>query len=225
MVTERWQDSEEHKQDNEKVLGRLLAFSDGVFAIAILLLLIDIRLPEGTTEVNLGAALIELWPKYLAFLLSFVVIGLYWSAHVRLFREIVRYDQNLIWLNLLFLLFIVAIPFPTSVLSLHLFRLSVVVYATMMACAGYMHTFLRIYAGKGHRLVNNRHSPRYIRKGILFSLFAPVGFTVSIGIGFFSAVAALVLWVVVFGVHFIFQRRVRPMELQPDLALRQGGGI
>jgi len=195
------------------VLGRILAFSDGVFAIAILLLLIDIGLPADTTVVNLGSTLIELWPKYLAFLLSFVVIGLYWSAHVRVFREIVRYDQNLIWLNLLFLLFIVVIPFSTSVLSVHLFQLSGIIYATVMACAGYMNTVLRIYAGRNHRLVNKRLSPSYIRRGILFSLFAPVGFTVSIGVAFFNALAAMVFWVVIFVVHFIFQRRVRPQEL------------
>jgi uncharacterized membrane protein len=200
-------------EDNEKTLGRILAFSDGVFAFAITLLIIDIRLPAGISRDNLGSALIELWPNYLAFLLSFAVIGLYWSAHIRLFREIVRYDQGLIWLNLLFLLFIVVIPFSTSVLSLYLFRLTVVVYAAMMACAGYMHTVLRIYAGGKRRLVSKKHSPNYIRRGILFSLFAPVGFTVSIGIGFFNAVAALVFWVMIFLVHFIFQRRVRPTEL------------
>jgi uncharacterized membrane protein len=213
MVPEHNKNPVERGQDNEKVLGRILAFSDGVFAIAILLLLIDIRLPADTTAVNLGSALIELWPKYLAFLLSFVVIGLYWSAHVRVFREIVRYDQNLIWLNLLFLLFIVVIPFTTSVLSMRLFQLSGIIYAAAMACAGYMHTVLRIYAGRNHRLVNKRLSPSYIRRGILFSLFAPVGFTVSIGIAFFNALAAMVFWVMIFLVHFVFQRRLRPQEL------------
>jgi len=213
MASELARSSKERGRDDEKVLGRILAFSDGVFAIAILLLLIDIRLPADTTVVNSGSALIELWPKYLAVLLSFVVIGLYWSAHVRLFREIIRYDQNLIWLNLLFLLFIVVIPFSTSVLSLHLFQLSGIIYATAMACAGYMHTVLRIYAGSNHRLISKRLSPLYIRRGIIFSLFAPVGFTVSIGIAFINALAAMVFWVIIFIVHFIFQRRVKPQEL------------
>jgi uncharacterized membrane protein len=210
---EHGRNSEERGQDNEKVLGRILAFSDGVFAFAITLLILDVRLPADTLKANLGPALIALWPNYLAFLLSFVVIGLYWSAHIRMFREIIRYDQNLIWLNLLFLLFIVVIPFSTSILSLHLIQLSVLVYAPLMACAGYMHTVLRIYAGSNHRLISKKHSPSYIRRGILFSLFAPAGFTVSIGIAFFNPVAALVFWVIMFFVHFIFQRRVRPQEL------------
>jgi uncharacterized membrane protein len=213
MVPERNKSSVERGQGSEKVIGRILAFSDGVVAIAILLLLLDIKLPADTALVNLASALIELWPKYLAFLLSFVVIGLYWFAHVRIFRDIVRYDQGLVWLNLLLLLFIVAIPFATSVLSLHLTRLSVNIYAATMACAGYMHTALRIYAGRNHRLVDKRLSPSYIRRGVLFSLFAPVGFTVSIGIAFLNAVATIVFWVIIFAVHFIFQRRLKPQEL------------
>jgi uncharacterized membrane protein len=203
----------ERNQDNEKILGRILAFSDGVFAFAITLLIIDVRLPAGISSAGLSSALAELWPNYLAFLLSFVVIGLYWSAHIRLFREIVRYDQNLIWLNLLFLLFIVIIPFSTSVLSLHIFRLTVTFYAVFMACAGYMHTVLRVYTGRNHRLVSKKVNSLYIKRGILFSLFAPAGFTVSIGIAFLSPVTAVVFWVVIFLVHFIFQRRVRPQEL------------
>jgi uncharacterized membrane protein len=213
MVPEHNKNLGERGQDNEKVLGRILAFSDGVFAFAITLLILDVRLPADILKANLGSALISLWPNYLAFLLSFVVIGLYWSAHIRLFREIIRYDQNLIWLNLLFLLFIVVIPFSTSVLSLYLVRLSVFVYAALMACAGYMHTVLRLYTGRNHRLVNKKLSPSYIRRGMLFSLFAPVGFTVSVGIAFFNALAALVFWVMIFLVHFIFQRRLKPQEL------------
>jgi uncharacterized membrane protein len=213
MAPEHERNSEERGQDNEKVLGRLLAFSDGVFAFAITLLILDVRLPADISKAGLGSALIALWPNYLAFLLSFIVIGLYWSAHIRMFREIIRYDQNLIWLNLLFLLFIVVIPFSTSVLSLYLIQLSVIVYAILMACAGYMHTVLRLYAGRNHRLVSKKHSPVYIRRGILFSLFAPAGFTVSIGIAFFNPIVALVFWVAIFLVHFIFQRRVKLQEL------------
>jgi uncharacterized membrane protein len=209
MAPEHDKDWAETGQDNEKILGRILAFSDGVFAFAITLLILDVRLPEDISKTDLGPALMALWPNYLAFLLSFVVIGLYWSAHIRLFREIIRYDLNLIWLNLLFLLFIVVIPFSTSILSLHLIQLSMLVYAALMACAGYMHTILRIYAFHNNRLVSRKHSPSYIRRGISFSLFAPVGFTISVGITFFNASAATAFWVLIFIVHFIFQRRVR----------------
>jgi uncharacterized membrane protein len=200
-------------QDNEKVLGRILAFSDGVFAIAILLLLIDIKLPAGTSTTNLGAALWSLWPNYLAFFISFVVIGLYWSAHVRLFREIVRYDWGLVWLNLLYLFFIVIIPFSTSVLSTHLAKLSAIVYAATIACVGYSNTIMRIYSTKGHRLTSRRFGNIYIKNMILLSLIAPTGFAISIGLAFLKPSIAQYFWMVILVVHIIFLRRSGPQEL------------
>jgi uncharacterized membrane protein len=202
--------SDEQGRDHEKVLGRILAFSDGVFAFAITLLILDVRLPADTLKTNLSAALISLWPNYLAFLLSFIVIGIHWSTHVRLFRDIIRYDQKLIWLNLLFLLFIVVIPFSTSVLSLHLIRLSVMVYAALMACAGYMHAVLRLHIGSKGRLTDRNRSSFYTKKAVLMSLFAPIGFTVSIGIAFVNALAAQLFWVIILLTHFLIQGLVKP---------------
>jgi uncharacterized membrane protein len=209
MAPELARNPEKCGRDNEKVLGRILALSDGVVAIAILLLLIDIRLPAGTSTTDLGAALWPLWPNYLAFFISFVVIGLYWSAHVRLFREIVRYDWTLVWLNLLYLLFIVIIPFATTVLSTHYVKLSIIVYAATMACTGYTNTILRIYATKGHRLTSKKYGSIYIKRAILLSLIAPIGFTISIGLAFLNTSVAQYFWIVILMVHIIFLRRLR----------------
>ena len=199
-------------QDNEKVIGRILALSDGVVAIAILLLLIDIRLPADTSTTDLGASLWSLWPNYLAFFISFVVIGLYLSAHVRLFREIVRYDWVLVWLNLLYLLFIVIIPFATTVLSTHYARLSVIVYAATMACAGYTNTILRIYSTEGNRLVSGKLGHAYIKKAILLSLIAPSGFIISIGLAFLNSSIGQYFWIAMLIIHIIFLRRLKPQE-------------
>ncbi len=195
------------------MLGRILALSDGVVAIAILLLLIDIRLPADISTTGLGTALWSLWPSYLAFFISFVVIGLYWSAHVRLFREIVRYDWTLVWLNLLYLLFIVIIPFSTSVLSTHFAGLSVIVYAATIACVGYSITILRVYSAKGHRLISSRFGNTYIKRAILLSLIAPTGFTISIGLAFLNPSVAEYFWIVMLIIHIIFLRRLRSQEL------------
>jgi hypothetical protein len=100
-------------------LGRLLALTDGVFAIALTLLVIQIALPEGTSDVRLGAALVALGPHYFAYVLSFAVIARFWIAHHLAFRYIRRYDDTLIWLNLLLLMFVGFLPFPTSVLGEH----------------------------------------------------------------------------------------------------------
>ena len=74
-------------KNNKEVLKRVIIFSDAVFAFAITLLIVDIRLPTSTVKVNLGPVLMSLWPNYLAFLISFFVINLYWMAHIRLYAN------------------------------------------------------------------------------------------------------------------------------------------
>ncbi len=100
-------------------IGRILALSDGVFAIAITLLILDIAIPATTTDAGLPKALLELWPQYLAYALSFVVIARFWAIHHQTFRLIARGNAMLIWLNFLMLVFVAFLPFPTRVLGEH----------------------------------------------------------------------------------------------------------
>lgn len=81
--------------------NRLEAFSDGVFAIAITLLVLDIRVP--LSNAALGRALLNLWPSYLAYAISFIVIGAIWINHHAMFERVVRTDQTFLLLNVLFL--------------------------------------------------------------------------------------------------------------------------
>jgi uncharacterized membrane protein len=199
---------------DNKIHGYISAFSNGVFAFAITLLVLDIRLPEGISEANLASALASLWPKYMAFLISFFVIGLYWSTYIRLLKEIVRTDRTLVWLNLLFLLFIVIIPFSTSVISSYSAQIAVIIYAALIACAGYMYSGLRIYAGHNHRLISERYSSVYITRGTISSLIAPICFTISIGISFFSLLAAQLFWILIFVLRFVPGRIARFRDLQ-----------
>jgi uncharacterized membrane protein len=194
---------------NAKIIGRILTFSDGIFAIAILLLLIDIKLPPDTSNANLGSALLSLWPNYLSFFISFVVIGLYWSAHLRLFREILRYDWFLVWLNLFYLMFIVIIPFSTTIISTNFSNLSVIIYAVTIASAGYMNTIVRVYSTTNFRLISDEVGKAYIKKGILMSLISPIGFTASIGVAFINPTAAQFFWIAVLVAHLILQRLVK----------------
>jgi uncharacterized membrane protein len=106
----------------ERDIGRMEAFSDGVFAIAITLLIIDIRVPtpNGGEPFDLKAALMDLWPSYFAFVFSFVVIGIYWLNHHFMGKIYTRADHGLLLCNLFFLLGITFLPFPTRVLAEHL---------------------------------------------------------------------------------------------------------
>ena len=100
--------------------ARIEAFSDGVFAIAITLLILEIQVPPQTPHGGLRAALVNLWPSYLAFLASFMTIGVMWLNHHRLFTLINKNDDGLIAFNLLLLLGITWLPFPTALLAEHL---------------------------------------------------------------------------------------------------------
>ena len=99
--------------------GRVEAFSDGVFAIAITLLILEIKIPKAS-DGPLPLQLLKQWPSYFAFLISFSFIGVMWMNHHRLFTHIKRCDDMLMVLNLLLLLGVTVVPFPTAVLATHL---------------------------------------------------------------------------------------------------------
>ena len=99
---------------------RIEAFSDAVFAIAITLLVLEIKVPHEGSPDGLPRALLHLWPSYLAFLTSFCTIGMMWINHHRLFTLIQTADETLIAINLVLLLLISWVPFPTAVLAAYL---------------------------------------------------------------------------------------------------------
>jgi len=95
--------------------ARLLTFSDGVFAIAATLLILDVQLPENSE--SLAHQLLQLWPSYGAYAISFVTIGIMWVNHHAIFEQINRVNRTFLVINILFLLVIAFIPFPTRVLA------------------------------------------------------------------------------------------------------------
>ncbi|MDH6180276.1 putative membrane protein [Microbacteriaceae bacterium SG_E_30_P1] len=102
--------------DNGSDTDRMVFFSDAVFAIAMTLLVIDLAVPEdrhGTA----GEVLLNLWPNFLAYVLSFTIIAINWLGHYRRFRVIKTHDSRLMLLNLTLLFFVALLPFPTSLLS------------------------------------------------------------------------------------------------------------
>lgn len=181
-------------------MDRLIFFSDAVFAIAITLLALDVRLPQGVGDLNDWALLDELlaiWPRYLGFVVSFLVLGTFWISHHRKFRHIRRYDNNLLLLNLLLLMAIAFIPFPTSVLSEYGNRTATIFYALSMALTGLLSAAVWLYATHGHRLVDPGMTSAQ-RRHELRGPIATIGvFGVSIGIAFFNADLAKLSWVLI----------------------------
>jgi uncharacterized membrane protein len=100
--------------------GRLEAFSDGVFAIAITLLVLDLHVPDPTTTTNLAAALGDEWPSYVAYTVSFLTIGIIWINHHAMIRRLAAVDHSVLSLNLLLLLFVALLPFTTALMAAYL---------------------------------------------------------------------------------------------------------
>jgi uncharacterized membrane protein len=164
--------------ERPREVGRIEAFSDGVFAIAITLLSLELVIP---LHEDLGAALSDLWPNFFALALSFAVIGSYWVFHHRLFTAVVRYDRRLIWLNLLVLFFIVLMPFTTSVIADYGGEpLGVVVYAADLVGAGLASAALTAYVFAGRRMCALTVSDGRIRYAIVRSLVVPAYFAASL---------------------------------------------
>jgi uncharacterized membrane protein len=96
---------------------RMLFFSDGVFAIIITILVLEIKIPELGSDIPLSDSLAEMRPSVVAFIVSFLIVGMYWIAHRSLFTQVRYIDRNTLWLNLLFLMPVALVPFAAGVLS------------------------------------------------------------------------------------------------------------
>jgi uncharacterized membrane protein len=107
----------EVKDKGEKETMRIEAFSDGVFAIAITLLVLELKVPHPEEGKNLAHELLHQWPSYVAFLVSFVTILIMWINHHRLFSMIHKADQRLLIYNGILLLVVSAVPFPTALIA------------------------------------------------------------------------------------------------------------
>jgi uncharacterized membrane protein len=150
--------------------SRLEAFSDGVFAIVITLLILDIRFPEVEYD-QFWPTLWTILPRILAYVLSFILIGMYWVIHHNSMHVIRKTDRGLLWLNILFLLCVSFIPFPTSLLGRYPFQGGpIIIYgAALIVCnmTGllsiiYVHYHQHLAVpefGKGYL---RRHTPNYI---------------------------------------------------------------
>jgi uncharacterized membrane protein len=131
--------------------NRLEAFSDGVFAIVITLLILDVRFPASGTSTLQG--LHDMLPQVLSFVLSFVIVGVYWVSHHNMFHYIRVADRRLLWLNLALLLVVVFVPFPAALLGQRPGDpVAVMLYGANLALVNAVGTLLWIYASSRREL-------------------------------------------------------------------------
>jgi uncharacterized membrane protein len=188
---------------------RVLFFSDAVFAIAITLLVVDIRVPDVVLSAShqLHAAKFRI----LGFAISFLVIGLFWMGHHRLFRYITALDRPLIFLNLLFLGTIAFLPYPTALLFASSTRqpTAPVFYAVCVAGAGLVELVVWLYALRAKGLVPASVSPSLRRAEIAQLLPTPIVFGLSIPVAFAAPGLAPFTWILLVPIGRILPRLLR----------------
>jgi uncharacterized membrane protein len=163
---------------------RLVIFTDGVMAVAITVLVLDLKIPDGLTPEGFNAALGSLWHRFLCYALSFVVIGALWVAHHSQFAHIRRANPLLLWLNLLFLMMVALIPFVTSLMSDYGGPLPTVLYALVLMASCLMLATAWWYAGRTPGLMAEGVPAELRRTGVLTPLLVAAVFAVSIAISF-----------------------------------------
>jgi TMEM175 potassium channel family protein len=197
-------------------LDRILAISDGVFAFAITLLVLDLFVPilsSGATSADLGQALSKENTSFVSYLLSFFIAGVWWNAHNRNFSFLRDADSRLRWLNLLFLLWIALLPFFTKILDQYInLQLAIVLYAFDQAGAGFFMTLSWWYSSRNHRLVDRTLKERTIKYITMRNAVAPVSFIVSMGLSFFGVIVAFVSWFAMIPALMMLRRLERRAE-------------
>ena len=147
---------------------RIEALSDGIFAFAMTLLVLDLKIPHSSnpSSAALGPTLLALWPKFLSYGMSFVVLGVYWIAQHSYAHFLKRTDRWLLWFNLLFLMLIVLVPFSTDLLGDYpKHKVAVMIYGANFIALGLALYLQWWYATSGHRLVGRDLEPEVICRG------------------------------------------------------------
>jgi TMEM175 potassium channel family protein len=185
--------------DNQRDTGRLEAFSDGVFAVAITLLVLNIQVP--TIKQGFLNSLPYMMPNYLSYITSFLVIGLFWANHHYMFKYINRTDHFFLLLNILLLMFLVLIPFTTQLLTAFIYTedryIVAVVYCGTLLLTSAMYNLLWCYASVNYRLVDSDISPYVIQRMTRRYLVSIPLYLFTLIIAVFSVEVSLVLNIII----------------------------
>ncbi|HKW68194.1 MAG TPA: TMEM175 family protein [Terriglobales bacterium] len=185
------------REAGRKETGRVEAFSDGVFAIAMTLLVLNVRVPNTNQPGQLGRLLWEQWPSYLAFVISFAFIGIMWMNHHRLFVHIRRIDHMLLVLNGALLLGVTAVPFPTAVLAQYLGKpdekAATMLYAGTYVVVAIFFNVLWRYAASGHRLLGDEVDEAEVNRITRQYAYGPLLYLACFVLAYINVAASLAL--------------------------------
>jgi uncharacterized membrane protein len=186
--------SEPERQEIERgrEVERTIYFSDAVIAIAITLLALDLKLPQDLASGDLVRHLLGLWPRLYTFLISFWVIAAYWMAHHRIFNYIRAYDGGLLRINFLFLMWIVLMPFSSSLIGGYGdLQLPFVIYVVHLMLASLTLSWLGRHASQNPHLMEPGVDPHAVRRYGTHRMWLMLAvFALAICVSFFSVYTA-----------------------------------
>jgi uncharacterized membrane protein len=190
---------------------RVEAFSDGVFAIAITLLVLELHVPD-VGEGSLWHGLVHEWPQFAGYLTSFFIIGIMWVNHHSMFKQIVRADRMLLFLNLLLLLWTSLLPFPTALVARHLDgsswdgKVAEALYSATLTLAAIAFSLLWAHAVRGGRLLAAPIGDRTAeRRSIARFSVGTIFYAITIGISFVVPQLALALQFLL-ALYYLFEQ-------------------
>ena len=197
---------------------RLEAFSDGVFAIVITLLILDIKIPV-VQPIELGAALVGLLPQLSTYILSFFIVGLYWHLHHQVATQVKRIDGAFIWLNLVWLLFVSILPFPTALLGRYAFQpIPLTIYGINLILVNVTGFIILVYLQKRPDLRFTSMSSVELRAIAPIYVIVNTLYAVAIGAAWFLPWLSYVLFIfVLMWVTARSIRRASPARLTTNL--------
>ena len=180
---------------------RLEFFSDAVFAIAITLLILEIKVPQmhgaAGDSANLGAELLHLYPSYFGYVFSFLMIGIYWVNHHQIFKLYRRGNHVFLLLNIFFLMCVAFLPFPTAVLAEYLTdseyrQTAITFYAFGLFLPAFAWLLIWLYASRNHRLVEENLAGEFIRRQTLKFVLTVALYLSAILLSLWNGTAALI---------------------------------
>lgn len=182
--------------------SRIETLTDGIFAIVMTILVLDIAVPQLThTEVlagELAKRLLDLWPVIYSYALSFIILGFFWINHHDQFYYIKRVNRVFVWITIFYLMFIALIPFSTALLGEYSDQqISVVIYGVNIAIAASWATIQWWYATRKHRLVDADLDPNFITKISRKSIIGIIFYLIGAALAFANTTASLVLFILI----------------------------
>ena len=208
------------RYDRQHDPGRVLALSDGVFAIVITLLVLEIHVPELTRGQNLSEALREVRPSFTAFLISFFVTAIAWAGHRDLYAHIRRTDRTLVWLNILYLLPLSLLPFGAALISRYE-RESVAlsIFGIQVLLIAVTRLIVWLYATNRQHLLYEPISPRTKRVGVLIVAVPAVLYLLAIVIADSAPGASMAIYAgvpILYFIALLIDRSTAPPGTEDD---------